>query len=159
MTGAQGSQGAKGDQGDKGDKGDQGDPGKAAIVTWINASGVEEYRELLCVEMPEVRFEDLVSVRLVEPSRTIRIDDLFFDVCDEGTIMPVSLVPSLPVPCGARVSGRMLIVEAVLGANKSLDVVVRLSGIRKGCSGKRFASHTREEMIKNNAFWQRWRET
>ena len=88
------------------------------------------------------------------------IDDRLLQVCAFNTIKPVSVVPSMPVSVGAYVRDNLIIidVESDKIIDNEIEVVVRLSGIRAGAAHKRFATHTYEEMVKNNTFWSRWKE-
>jgi hypothetical protein len=38
------------------------------------------------------------------------------------------------------------------------QILVKLSGIRKGCADIRFAPKTEEQMIANRNFWQGWKK-
>jgi hypothetical protein len=113
--------------------------------------------------MPEVYFEDLMTVKAGNQGEcnhvaTSLIDKTFMQVCEPGTIKVTSTQPSLPVPVGAKIQGPVVLVE-VEGErikDEEIDVVVRLSGIRAGMMGRRFAKRTYEQMIKNNAFWEQW---
>jgi hypothetical protein len=156
-TGAQGAQGAQGSQGAQGFQG-----AKPAIVPIQTFLG-EEYVELLCVEMPEVYFEDFMTVKAGNQGHqshivTKEMDSTFMQVCEPGTIKVTSTQPSLPVPVGARVQGPSVEIE-VSGEpiqNSEVDVTVRLSGIRAGMVGRRFAKRTYDQMVKNNRFWEQW---
>ena len=90
----------------------------------------------------------------------IIIDEKFLQVCEIQTIKAVGVVSSVPALVGAYVTNNTLIVEVESDRiiDKKTEVVVRLSGVRKGRLGKRFATHTYEEMELNNRFWSRWRE-
>lgn len=122
-------------------------------------SGIQgqSYVELICVEMPEVRFEDIVVFNLGRGTMTASksIDQTFLQVCEHDSIKPVGVVPSRPVKFGAYVKGGKVFVE-VDDASEAVEVVVKISGLRVGMGDRRFASHTREEMVKNNAFWDQW---
>jgi hypothetical protein len=156
-TGASGAQGAQGSQGAQGFQG-----AKPAIVPIQTFLG-EEYVELLCVEMPEVYFEDFMTVKAGNQGHqshivTKEMDSTFMQVCEPGTIKVTSTQPSLPVPVGARVQGPSVEIE-VSGEpiqNSEVDVTVRLSGIRAGMVGRRFAKRTYDQMVKNNRFWEQW---
>ena len=115
--------------------------------------------------MPEVRFEDIVIFKvggLGHKTENVSkfIDDRLLQVCAFNTIKPVSVVPSMPVSVGAYVRDNLIIidVESDKIIDNEIEVVVRLSGIRAGAAHKRFATHTYEEMVRNNTFWSRWRE-
>jgi hypothetical protein len=172
--GAQGAQGGPGYQGSSG--GLQGPPGaqgaqgsqgdKYAILPVVTSQGYEEYVELICVEMPEVRFEDIVVVKvggsgLDRDTILTFLDERFIQVCEKDTIKVTSAVGSSPVLVGAYISKNSLVVEAVGEdlKNKVVEIVVRISGIRKGRLNRRFAKHTYQEMISNTRFWEKWKES
>jgi hypothetical protein len=69
-------------------------------------------------------------------------------------------MPSKPILIGAEVSNNKICVTAESDCliDKVVSVNIRLSGIRIGNSGRRFAQHTYENMIKNNAFWDSWKK-
>ena len=143
MQGPQGAQGAPGPQGDK-----------MAIVPYRGIAGTEdEYVALACVEMPEVRFEDVVRVA-VGDRRHVRqlIDHTYLKVCEEDTIEVVSAVASEPAIIGARVERNQLVIEC---DRKVKFVTVKLSGLRRGVTW-RFRRHTKDEMDANTRFWSGW---
>ena len=156
-TGAQGAQGAQGSQGAQGFQG-----AKPAIVPIQTFLG-EEYVELLCVEMPEVYFEDFMTVKAGNQGHqshivTKEMDSTFMQVCEPGTIKVTAAMPSVAAQVGAKVQGPTVEVE-VEGRNiqnRDVDITVRLSGIRAGMVGRRFAKRTYDQMVKNNRFWEQW---
>ena len=130
----------------------------------LTAQG-QEFVELICVEMPEVRFEDILICKVggkgssQEASLNL-LDERFIQVCEKNSIVPVSAVPSAPALVGVKVTYNTVIID-VQGdylKDHEIEVVVRVSGIRKGRLNKRFANHTYEEMVKNNRFWDKWKE-
>ena len=137
-TGLQGSSGATGNTGLQGNTGP-----KTAIVE-VNG----EIVSLVCVEMPETRFEDVVKV-FVEKEVVYDIDPLFVAVCEPNSIEVISTVPSEPVCVGAKIKGTKIIINSLSPTN----VTLKISGIRKGRKGKRFERFTKEKMIQNNKFW------
>jgi hypothetical protein len=156
-TGASGAQGAQGSQGAQGFQG-----AKPAIVPIQTFLG-EEYVELLCVEMPEVYFEDFMTVKAGNQGHqshivTKEMDSTFMQVCEPGTIKVTAAMPSVASQVGAKVQGPTVEVE-VEGRNiqnREVDITVRLSGIRAGMVGRRFAKRTYDQMVKNNRFWEQW---
>jgi hypothetical protein len=94
-------------------------------------------------------------------SVVVKIDEMFINVCEPESIKAVAALPSLPLIIGAKVSGENLYVE-VEGQNlinHEIEIVVRISGIRLGSKGKRFAAHSYDDMVKNNSFWRKWRDS
>ncbi len=155
-----GAQGATGPTGAQGAQGLQG--AKPAIVPVQTFMG-EEYVELLCVEMPEVYFEDFLTIKAGNQghqSHTVlgEIDPLFLQVCEEGTIKATAAMPSHPTNVGAKVQGPVVevSVEGASIQSREVDIIVRLSGIRAGMVGRRFAKRTYQQMVKNNNFWSQW---
>ena len=150
--------------GAQGPQGEPGDPTKTAILPVKGSQGENEYVELICVEMPEVRFEDIVYLNGGNQgdNRHIvskEIDDYFLQSCEIDTIKPVSVMTSIPIECGAYVENNKVFVE-ILGEsirNQSIEITVTLSAIRKGRKNRRFATHTKEEMEKNRSFWNSWK--
>lgn len=113
--------------------------------------------------MPEVYFEDIMTIKAGNQgcqSHIVskEIDSMFMQVCEPGTVKVTSTQPSVPVPVGAKVQGPLVLVEleGQRVQNTEIDVVVRLSGIRAGMVGRRFAKRTYDQMIKNNKFWEQW---
>ncbi len=159
-TGPTGPQGFQGGTGAQGAQGLQG--AKPAIVPVQTFMG-EEYVELLCVEMPEVYFEDFLTIKAGNQghqSHTVlgEIDPLFLQVCEEGTIKATAAMPSHPANVGAKVQGPVVevSVEGASIQSREVDIIVRLSGIRAGMVGRRFAKRTYQQMVKNNNFWSQW---
>lgn len=146
MTGVQGSTGAQGVQGSQGFQG-----AKAAIVAYLpaGAQGPPSYITLACVEMPEVRFEDLMTVQMTGLVETVRLDPRFFAVCKEGSIDAISAIAEIPAAIGARIEGSELRVET---DRLVARVIVRLSGLRLG-SDWRFLERTAAQAERNNSFW------
>jgi hypothetical protein len=108
---------------------------------------------LVCIESPEVRFEEIMTVY---PSRTfteVPIDKRFIACCEPNTIAATSACPSNPAIVSARVHKDNLIVE-VLGQLPQ-SVTVKLSGVRIGYGNTRFQECNRAEMEANNIFWSK----
>lgn len=171
-AGAQGSQGAAGNDGAQGsigpngmngNDGAQGSPGdKMAIVP---AAG--EYVELICVESPEIRFEDVLTVQLKSQNREflseIKLDPIYLEVCEPSSIKIISMFADEHVSLAGSIKDNILTISAryadfVLARPESvLTVNVKLSGIRLGRAGRRFARHTQQEAEANNRFWSQWK--
>ena len=67
----------------------------------------------------------------------------------------------MPVLIGAEVIDNCVVVRAQsdILRNKKITVKIRLSGIRVGFGGRRFEEHSYEYMIKNNSFWDSWKNS
>ena len=98
-----------------------------------------------------MRFEDVVRVRITGPITTKPIDCRFIEVCSPGTIDVISVTSPLPSLIGAAVDHDQLIVR--IPGDLPPYVIVTLSGIRAGHQGFRFPRKTRDQMLRNNAFW------
>ncbi len=115
------------------------------------------------MEMPEVYFEDLVMVKAGNQGShshvvTVQIDKTFLQVCEPDSIKVTAAMPSIPVIVGAKIQGPSLVVSAKGDEliDEEFDIVLRLSGIRAGMVGRRFAKRTYDQMVKNNRFWEQW---
>jgi hypothetical protein len=151
MPGMQGPQGNPGMDGMPGMQGPQGPPGdKMAIVPFE-----DRYLGLFCVESPDVRFEDVVRVPITGTTTTISIDPRFLGVCESGSVEVISIATPVPALAGAMVAGESLRIQ-ITGALPPF-VIVTLSGIRRGRNGVRFPLKTREQMLRNNSFWDQAR--
>jgi hypothetical protein len=107
--------------------------------------------------MPETRFEDVIRVNPKDGDKKVilDIDPEFIFVCDKNSIVPVSHTTSHPCMCGIRVINDKI--EITIDAVQTpKEIVIKLSGIRKGRSGKRFATFSEEEARRNEAFWSTW---
>jgi hypothetical protein len=162
-TGYTGYTGPKGDTGYTGPAGNTGDQGdKYAIVK----SKDEGYVGLTCVEMPETRFEDVIVVNIEEKfgenikinaNVKVDIDEEFLFICEESSIKPISFIPSSPCIMGASIENNGLILKFSDILPLPKEVVVKISGIRKGRLNKRFNKYTEEEANRNTKFWDTWK--
>ena len=150
-TGETGPTGATGDSGAGGAAGATGATGPKAAIVRLNGA----WRKLYCAEMPEVRFEDVQKIYLTkedEPHRIERdLDPLFVEACESGSIEVISVVPSGACVCSARVEEGRVIIDVI--GDSPVSVVVKVSGIRKGYSGKRFEKSTEDDARINDLFW------
>lgn len=168
--GLQGSQGQPGNLGDRGFQGDSGHIGsqglqglKNAIVPTQGSQGVE-YVELLCVEMPEIKFEDILYFQGGNQGEKFHkiektIDNYFIQVCEQDSIKPISAVATDFVKIGCYVKEDKLIVNIYDEdlADKLIEINVKLSGVRKGYWNRRFAEYSKEDLLKNTKFWDSWK--
>jgi len=135
------------------------------------------YAAMRCVESPETWFTDTFRVEITGRVTLHRIDAMFADVCDPGTIRVVSAVPDLPRPvgCVARefppMHWSVLLNRMVPSSEEGAHVVVRcgwflrprsvmvtVAGIRKGRSGQRFVPRSKEEFDRSQAFWSQLKD-
>ena len=61
------------------------------------------YTALFITEMPEVRFDDVMTATVVEDEALLPIDPKFMEVCEPGSVQVCGCVPDLPFPVGAMV--------------------------------------------------------
>jgi hypothetical protein len=122
---------------------------KMAILTIQN-----EPRGLFCMEMPEARFEDVLTFTLDGTWTEIDIDPLFIESCEVGSILAVSLVSNKWAPLGAFVEDDKLYVHHKEDSEieEEVFVTVKLSGIRRGMT-ERFPVFNARQMEANNKFW------
>ena len=103
--------------------------------------------------MPEVRFDDVMTATVVEDETCLTIDPKFMEVCEPGSVQVCGCVPDLPIPVGAVVENDSVRVR--LGARsdeQSVNLVIRLTGIRKGFRSQRFPDRTEEQFLANEEF-------
>jgi hypothetical protein len=133
-----------------GPQGPQGSPGMPGMkMAIVPCEG--EYVALFCVESPDVRFEDVVRVPITGSITTKTIDPRFIEVCAPGTIDVISVTSPLPSLVGVAVDRDQLIIR--IQGELPKHVIVTLSGIRAGHRGFRFPRKTRDQMLRNSAFW------
>ena len=112
------------------------------------------YTALFIAEMPEVRFDDVMTVSVTDDETLIPIDPRFLEVCEPNTVQVCGCVPDLPVLVGAVVEGDHVRVRAssLSPLASRLNLVIRLTGIRKGFNSQRFPDRTEEQFLANEAF-------
>ena len=64
------------------------------------------YTALFIAEMPEVRFDDVMTATVVEDETCLTIDPKFMEVCEPGSVQVCGCVPDQPIPVGAVVERR-----------------------------------------------------
>jgi hypothetical protein len=112
---------------------------------------------LICVEMPEVRFEDTLTMAIPHGLEgRAPLDPLFVGACEAGSIKVVGLVPSEPMLLGATIHDDHVVITRPASFATDGHVNVRVSGIRKGRGGVRFPRFTQDEFKKNTQFWSGW---
>ena len=111
------------------------------------------YTALFIHEMPEVRFDDVLTAIVTDDETRISIDPRFLEVCEPGSVQVCGCVPDLPIPVGAAVENDANRVRlGARGDTESVNLVIRLTGIRKGFSSQRFPNRTEEQFLANEAF-------
>jgi hypothetical protein len=144
-TGAAGQSGQEGPQGDLGPQGNQGS--KAAIVRVLDG-----YRELDCIESPEVLFLDVLRVKHAGIETSWLVDSLFVEACEIGTVFVLSVTASEPVEVGAKMESQMSF-KLTTREECEVDCSIILCGVRKGFAGRRFVKRTEQEFRRNQEFW------
>jgi hypothetical protein len=164
VAGPQGVAGIQGETGATGWTGIQGLDGVTGWTGWTGPGGPKNailptlsgYRELACIEAPEVLFFDSMTVDYNGVMNLFVLDPMFVEVCEPGSIYILSVVPSEPILMGAEMicDNKFMLKSDVEGMmSVSVRVRVMLSGVRKGFANRRFAERTKAEFEKNEKFW------
>ena len=120
----------------------------------VPSSWNEAYTALFIAEMPTVRFDDIVDLKLPKfaPRRFFAsVDPKFLEVCEEGTIEVVGYSSDHVGGVGFQVREGKIHVK-LPWFNRPRKIVIRLSGIRKGFAHLRFPDRTREQFLANEKF-------
>jgi len=127
---------------------------KSAVVKASNPDP-DAYVELYCTESPEVRFEDVLVLN--PPAQCLNfthpIHPEFLHVCEPESIKAIGHTTSTPAITGLQVHGDELRVEFSDLLPVPDELVVHLSGIRKGAKGRRFAKVGAARAESNDEFW------
>lgn len=111
------------------------------------------YTALFIHEMPEVRFDDIMVAEVSAPETWLPIDPRFLEVCEAGSVQVCGCTPDVPVLVGAVANGdRVRVQIANANPDQVVQVVIRLTGIRKGFNGLRFPDRTRAQFEANERF-------
>ena len=149
-SGSQSGSQPSGSQGSGGSDGSGSDKSTAIVPASWSPTG---YTALFIAESPEVRFDDVMVVKLGKPNTYIPIDPKFLEVCEAGSVQVCGCTPDIPVLIGAVVEGGKVHVRiAQSDPNRIVQVVIRLTGIRKGFHGRRFPDRTRAQFEANERF-------
>ena len=62
------------------------------------------YTALFIAEMPEVRFDDVMTASVIDSESLLEIDPKYLEVCEPGSVRVCGCVPDLPVLVGATVA-------------------------------------------------------
>jgi len=73
-------------------------------------------------------------------------------VCEKGTIEVCSCIANEPINVGAQIINDMLNIKLSKKVKKSVRLIVKLNGIRKGFNNIRFSNKTYEDFIANEKF-------
>ena len=147
-----GSQSDSGSSESGGSGGSSGGSDKSTAIvpaSWTTTG----YTALFIAECPEVRFDDVMVVKIAKVNMYLPIDPKFLEVCEANSVQVCGCVTDIPVLVGAVVEGDKVRVQFVdENPNLSLQVVIRLTGIRKGFRGLRFPSRTKAQFEANERF-------
>ena len=143
------SEGSQDSQSDRqSDHESQSDKSTAIVPASFTDDG---YTALFTLEAPEVRFDDVMTVTMMDGRETIvPIDPKYVEVCERGTITISGAVPDEPVVVGAKViDGDKVRIRLDRHVDDAVTIAVRLTAIRRGFLGKRFPNRTREQFLAN----------
>lgn len=131
-----------------GPTGPQGPEGsKSAVIRTRDG-----YRQVDCIEAPEVLFFDIMTIVHSGMVGRYSIDPLFIEVCEPKSIHVVSMVPNIPSPVGASIIDNDVEIRAL--GKEEVTCRVMLAGVRKGFAGRRFIPRTEDDYFKNVRFWR-----
>jgi hypothetical protein len=115
--------------------------------------GEKEYLGLLCTEMPEARFEDLIVVKDPTFPCTVAIDPKLLSFLKPGTLLISGVTCSHPEPVGAEVVGNNVILRSKVDAlPEGATITIRVSGVRKD-QPMRWPRFTEQQADRNTLFW------
>lgn len=124
------------------------DKSTAIVPCGFHSTG---FTALFTSEAPDVRFEDVMTIRARNRNLNIKIDPRFVEVCEKGTISVISVCSSSPAQVGATVEGGVVHVSII--ARKIPEfVTLKLSGIRRGFKGMRFPVRSQAQFEANERF-------
>jgi len=111
------------------------------------------YTALFIAEMPEVRFDDVMTATVTDRETLLAIDPKYLEVCEPGSVQVCGCVPDLPVLVGATVvDGQIRVRIGARDDDQPVTLTIRLTGIRKGFHGQRFPDRTEAQFVANEAF-------
>jgi hypothetical protein len=109
------------------------------------------YTALFTEEAPDVRFHDVMQVKITGRVTWAEMDPRYVEVCAEGAIWVQGVAADRPFPVGVRVCGGEIRIECGRWRRPG-EVTVSLTGIRKGFVNLRFPDKTRAEFEANERF-------
>ena len=100
-----------------------------------------------------MRFDDVMTAAVVEDETLLPIDRKFLEVCEPGSVQVCGCVPDQPILIGAVVENDSIRVRlGARGDSQDVNLVIRLTGIRKGFRSHRFPDRTEEQFLANEEF-------
>jgi len=103
------------------------------------------------------RIEDVMRVTLNRPEQVFALPAQFYENCDPTTLMPVGITGELPVRLGARVHKKHVTITIdpadLAACHGSLQVFIKISGVRKGFPTDPYTHHTEEDTDGDLPLW------
>ena len=99
-----------------------------------------------------MRFDDVMQVSVTQRTTWLSIDPCYLDAIEPGTVQLCGCVPNEPVAVGAVVINERIRVRLPRARKRPVNLVIRLTAIRKGFRGLRLPSRTREQFVANERF-------
>ena len=130
---------------------DSSESSKSTAIVPAPWLGEDGFAALFIHEMPEVRFDDVMTVPLDGRITKCAMDGRYVQVCHPGSIQVCGWSGDRPGNLGFRVEGGFVVIEAGRFC-RPREVVIRLTGVRLGFQGLRLPSRTREQFEANEAF-------
>jgi hypothetical protein len=127
-------------------------PGTKTAI--IKNDFLDAYHSMYCIESSEVWFQDILQVKC---GRTEQLDipKEFLAICEPNSFVINSCTCDLPVNIGIFTKADKIYINNPSGC--SLNLVITISGIRKGCLGGKYHSVSQKVFEHNNEFWNKWR--
>ena len=111
------------------------------------------YVALYCLESPDVRFEDVVTIYRPRYAKkwSFQTCRKFTGLCEWGTLSVVGYSTSKPCPVGLKINkeGLLEINTSILPWNRPNKIEVKISGIRKGFPNIRLEEKSRHDFKAN----------
>jgi hypothetical protein len=111
------------------------------------------YAALFITEMPDVRFEEVMTYTGPQEYACVPIDPRYLEVCEVDTMAVVSACPDEPVVVGAKFcEDHVELKFADPAPDQVVTVTMRLTAIRKGFKHDRFTPRSERQFICNELF-------
>jgi hypothetical protein len=137
----------------QGPQGPQG--GKSVILPYRKSrNSPTKFVGLLCAEMPEARFEDVIVIKDPDFTQPVDIDRKLLDFCVPGSVVVCGTACDLPVALGARVHNGRLHLACSSDLPKGTSITIRVSGIRRD-QPTRWPEFTEDQYRQNTKFWNK----
>lgn len=110
------------------------------------------YAALFTLETPEVRFDDVLDLKVRQRNQLVVIDPRYLAVCEPGSMRVCGVSCDQPVAVAASVVGDQVRLRFGRSAKRRVSVVIRLTGIRKGFADRRFPARRHDQFLANERF-------